>query len=100
MPQHTHLSPHGVWSNGITLDVADVLKQFQREYIQIFRYGDDEFAVIITNFESNDSLVNFIDCIYDAFRLRQISVSGGVSIFPVNTEKMGSFGFSKAVTCL
>jgi diguanylate cyclase (GGDEF)-like protein len=69
----------------VILDVADVLKQFQREYIQIFRYGDDEFAVIITNFESNDTLVNFIDCIYDAFRLKQISVSGGVAIFPTNT---------------
>ena len=71
----------------VSLDVADTLKQFQREYIQIFRYGDDEFAVIITNFESNDSLVNFIDCIYDAFRLKQISVSGGVAMFPTNTEQ-------------
>ena len=71
----------------VILDVADTLKQFQREYIQIFRYGDDEFAVIITNFESNDSLVNFIDCIYDAFQLKQISVSGGISIFPTNTEQ-------------
>ena len=71
----------------VILDVAEVLKQFQREYIQIFRYGDDEFAVIITNFESNDSLVNFIDCIYDAFRLKQISVSGGVAMFPTNTEQ-------------
>ena len=71
----------------VILDVADILKQFQREYIQIFRYGDDEFAVIITNFESNDSLVNFIDCIYDAFQLKQISVSGGISIFPTNTEQ-------------
>ena len=71
----------------IILDVADVLKQFQREYIQIFRYGDDEFAVIITNFESQDSLVNFIDCIYDAFQIKQIQVSGGISIFPSNTEQ-------------
>ena len=71
----------------VILDVADVLKQFQREYIQIFRYGDDEFAVIITNFESNDSLVNFIDCIYDAFQMKQISVSGGISMFPTNTEQ-------------
>ena len=71
----------------VILDVADTLKQFQREYIQIFRYGDDEFAVIITNFESNDSLVNFIDCIYDSFRLKQISVSGGVAMFPTNTEQ-------------
>lgn len=69
------------------MDVADVLKQFQREYIQVFRYGDDEFAVIITNFESHDSLVNFIDCIYDAFQIKQLSVSGGISIFPTNTEQ-------------
>ena len=71
----------------VILDVADVLKQFQREYIQVFRYGDDEFAVIITNFESDDSLVNFIDCIFDAFQLKQISVSGGISMFPANTEQ-------------
>ena len=71
----------------LILDVADVLKQFQREYIQVFRYGDDEFAIIITNFESDDSLVNFIDCIYDAFQMKQISVSGGISMFPANTEQ-------------
>ena len=71
----------------VILDVADVLKQFQREYIQVFRYGDDEFAVIITNFESDDSLVNFIDCIFDAFQMKQISVSGGISMFPANTEQ-------------
>ncbi len=71
----------------LILDVADVLKQFRREYIQVFRYGDDEFAVIISNFKSDDSLVNFIDCIYDAFQLRQISVSGGISMFPANTEQ-------------
>ena len=71
----------------VILDVAETLKQFQREYIQIFRYGDDEFALIITNFESNDSLVNFIDCIYDAFQLKQISVSGGVAMFPNHTEQ-------------
>ena len=71
----------------VIMDVANTLKQFQRKYIHIFRYGDDEFAVVISNFESNDSLVNFIDCIYDAFQLKQISVSGGISIFPTNTEQ-------------
>lgn len=69
------------------LEVAEVLKQFQREYIQIFRYGDDEFALIITNFDSYDSIVNFIDCIFDAFQIKQIGVSGGISIFPENTEQ-------------
>lgn len=73
--------------DNVILEVADVLKQFQREYIQVFRYGDDEFAVIITNFETNDSLVNFIDCIFDAFQMKQISVSGGISMFPESTEQ-------------
>ena len=73
--------------DNLIINVAEVLKQFQREYIQVFRYGDDEFAVIITNFESNDSLVNFIDCIYEAFQIKQLGVSGGISLFPANTEQ-------------
>ncbi|MBP5519377.1 MAG: bifunctional diguanylate cyclase/phosphodiesterase [Treponema sp.] len=71
----------------LIINVAKVLKQFQRDYIKIFRYGDDEFALIISNFESNDSLANFIDCIYDAFQMKQIFVSGGISMFPTNTEQ-------------
>lgn len=72
--------------DALILSVAEVLKQFQREYIQIFRYGDDEFAVIVSNFNSSDSMVNFIDCIYEAFQIKQIGVSGGASFFPSHSE--------------
>ena len=54
--------------------------------VQIFRYGDDEFALIINNFDTEDSLANFIDCIYESFQIKQISVSGGISFFPSNSE--------------
>ncbi len=74
--------------DSLIMKVADVLKQFQKEYIQIFRYGDDEFAVVISNFDSENSLVNFIDCIYETFQIKQIGVSGGVSIFPNHTEQV------------
>ena len=73
--------------DNLILRVADVLKQFQKEYIQVFRYGDDEFAIIISNFTSEDSLTNFIDCIYEAFQIKQIGVSGGVSYYPTHSEQ-------------
>lgn len=66
--------------------VCEVLKQFENHGIQIFRYGDDEFALIINNFDTEDSLANFIDCIYESFQIKQISVSGGISFFPSNSE--------------
>lgn len=66
--------------------VCEVLKQFENHGVQIFRYGDDEFALIINNFDTEDSLANFIDCIYESFQIKQISVSGGVSFFPSNSE--------------
>lgn len=73
--------------DALIVHVADVLKQFQREYIQIFRYGDDEYAVIVSGFSSDDSMVNFIDCIYEAFQIKQIGVSGGISFFPSHSEQ-------------
>ena len=66
--------------------VCEVLKQFENHGVQIFRYGDDEFALIINNFDTEDSLANFIDCIYESFQIKQISVSGGISFFPSNSE--------------
>ena len=71
----------------LILKVSDVLKQFQKESVQIFRYGDDEFALVISNFDSTDSLINFVDCIFEAFQIKQIGVSGGVSIFPEHSEQ-------------
>lgn len=72
--------------DSLIVQVAEVLKQFMREHIQVFRYGDDEFAVIVSNFDSENTLVNFIDCIYEAFQIKQIGVSGGVAFFPNHTE--------------
>lgn len=73
--------------DNLILQVAEVLNQFARDSIQLFRYGGDEFAVIISNFESENSLVNFIDCIYEAFQIKQIGISGGISFFPSHTEQ-------------
>lgn len=72
--------------DALILGVSEVLKQFENHGVQIFRYGDDEFALIINNFDTEDSLANFIDCIYESFQIKQISVSAGISFFPSNSE--------------
>lgn len=72
--------------DALILGVSEVLKQFENHGVQIFRYGDDEFALIIKDFDTEDSLSNFIDCIYESFQIKQISVSGGISFFPSNSE--------------
>ena len=72
--------------DALILGVSEVLKQFENHGVQIFRYGDDEFPLIINNFDTEDSLANFIDCIYESFQIKQISVSAGISFFPSNSE--------------
>lgn len=72
--------------DALILGVSEVLKQFENHGVQIFRYGDDEFALIINNFDTEDGLANFIDCIYESFQIKQISVSAGISFFPSNSE--------------
>lgn len=73
--------------DALIVRVAEALKQFQKEHVQVFRYGDDEFALIISDFTSKDSIINFIDCIYEAFQVKRIEVSGGISFFPIHSEQ-------------
>ena len=73
--------------DSLIVRVAEVLKQFQRDNVQVFRYGDDEYAVIISDFESKDSIINFIDCIYESYQLKNIEVSGGISFYPIHSTQ-------------
>ena len=78
--------------DALIVRVSEVLKQFQLDIqlgrkVKVFRYGDDEFAVIMSGFENVDSAVNFIDCIYETFQRRRIEVSGGVAFYPVHSEQ-------------
>ena len=73
--------------DALIVRVAEVIKQFQKENIKIFRYGDDEFAVIMSGFSSIDEVTNFIDCIYETFQARHIEVSGGISFYPNHSEQ-------------
>ena len=71
----------------IIIETAAVLKAFQRENIKVFRYGDDEFLVLLSDIGNFDTITNIVDAIFEAFMLKNIQVSGGISIYPDNTEQ-------------
>ncbi len=67
--------------------VADVLRRFERDDIKVFRYGDDEFALVMSNLESVDTIANIADAVFEAFQMEHISVSGGISVCPDHSEQ-------------
>jgi len=73
--------------DSLIINVSNILKRFSRDNIHIFRYGDDEFAIIISNLDSVDSVSTFTDTIYEAFQFENISISGGISIFKEHSEQ-------------
>lgn len=66
--------------------VSKTLQHFQRDNIKIFRYGDDEFIVLVSSLNSIDGVATIADSIYDAFQTNQINASAGIAIFPDDTE--------------
>ncbi|MBR1639974.1 MAG: bifunctional diguanylate cyclase/phosphodiesterase [Treponema sp.] len=78
-------------SQGITfgdnmiLETARILKKFVSSKVEVFRYGDDEFAVIMHNFDSEAEIVNFTDCVFEAFQMQMLKISGGISISGIHS---------------
>ncbi|MCR4580299.1 MAG: bifunctional diguanylate cyclase/phosphodiesterase [Treponema sp.] len=72
----------------LILKTTSILKLFQSDKVKIFRYGDDEFAMILKNFDSEASIVNFTDCIFEAFQMQQLKVSGGIALSKVHTSQV------------
>lgn len=64
---------------------ADLLRKFEKNGITGYRFGDDEFMVIIPNMPTLDSLANTADALFEAFTAQSISVSGGVAAYPANS---------------
>lgn len=73
--------------DSIIIQVAEILKRFERDNIKVFRYGDDEFLVLISEQPSADSITTITDTIYESFQQVQLSVSGGISVFPDHTDQ-------------
>lgn len=66
---------------------AEILQQFSKRIISSYRFCGDEFLVVIQNSISTDSIVNISDTILEAFMIQEISVSGGISVYPDNSNR-------------
>lgn len=64
---------------------AEILQQFSKRIISSYRFCGDEFLAVIQNSISTDSIVNISDTILEAFMIQEISVSGGISVYPDNS---------------
>lgn len=65
---------------------ADILRMFERSKITSYRFGDDEFMVVIPSAATLDSIVNITDTIFEAFQMKNIYVSGGITVYPSDSE--------------
>ncbi len=65
---------------------AEILGQFNPRTMTSYRFGGDEFLVVVTHATSTDSIVNAADTIFERFAMEQIDISGGIAVFPDNTE--------------
>ena len=65
---------------------AEILNRFSASAVDSYRYGGDEFIVVIKNGFTYDSIVNVCDTIFETFALEQISISGGVTIYPDDSQ--------------
>lgn len=73
--------------DALIVRVSEILQQFSKKFTEVFRYGDDEFAIIIHGLDSSDTVINFVDAIYETMQIKQIGVSGGVALFPDHSEQ-------------
>lgn len=65
---------------------AEILGRFNPQKITSYRFGGDEFLVLVHNVASLDSVVNITDTVFESLSLEEIDVSGGISVFPDNTK--------------
>lgn len=72
--------------DSILKQASEILSQFEKRGIVSYRFGDDEFIVIIQKADSTDSIINITDTIFEAFQMYELNVSGGISIFPDHSQ--------------
>lgn len=66
--------------------VATILKRFEKNNIYTYRFGADEFLIIIKDFDIVDSLATITDTIFEVLNYEGINISGGISIFPDHSK--------------
>ena len=65
---------------------ADILKRFEKEFIKVYRYGGDEFIVMMNNINSQDTILNAGDLLLEVMNQEGIDFSGGIALYPDDAE--------------
>ena len=70
----------------LLIRIATILKRFEKNNIYTYRFGDDEFLIVIKDFDIIDSLATITDTIFEVLNYEGVNVSGGISIFPDHSK--------------
>ncbi len=68
---------------------AEILKRFKRDDLRVYRYGGDEFIVMMRNIISQDTILNAGDMLLEIMNEEGIDFSGGIALFPDDGDNYG-----------
>lgn len=68
---------------------ASLLKQIEREDIRAYRFGGDEFIVIVGALGAKDTALNTGDALLELFNQNGINFSAGIAVCPDDTNDTG-----------
>ena len=66
----------------IICHAAEILKRFKKDDLRVYRYGGDEFIVMMRNINSQDTILNAGDLLLEVMNDEGIDFSGGIAICP------------------
>lgn len=72
--------------DAVICHTADILKTFKKEFLRVYRYGGDEFIVLMRNITSSDTILNAGDLLLEVMNAEGIEFSGGIAICPDDAD--------------
>lgn len=65
---------------------AAILKRVQKKTVTVYRFGGDEFIILVKEVDSKDSLLNLGDFLLELFNECGLSFSAGIAMYPEDTK--------------
>lgn len=68
--------------DAVICHTGDILKRFKNDNFRVYRYGGDEFIVMMKHINSHDTILNAGDTLLEVMNSEGIDFSGGIAICP------------------
>ena len=72
--------------DAVICHAGEILKRFKAENLRVYRYGGDEFIVMMRKINSQDTILNAGDMLLELMNEEGIDFSGGIAICPDDGE--------------